>query len=102
MHPQPEMIERLSHGATLESGSLILTGSPTAIGRKAPTEASSESPFMRDGDEVRCYVEGCGRLARFPLAKGIGGALTKSGRHTHQSRQSGSLADRSQGETIAQ
>ncbi|GAA5865818.1 hypothetical protein JCM3774_003108 [Rhodotorula dairenensis] len=58
----PEIIARLSHGATLEPGSLILTGSPVAVGRKTPADASNESPFMQDGDEVRCYVEGCGTL----------------------------------------
>jgi 2-keto-4-pentenoate hydratase/2-oxohepta-3-ene-1,7-dioic acid hydratase in catechol pathway len=62
---QPELIARLSHGATLEPGSLILTGSPVAVGRKAPADASSESPFMQDGDEVRCFVEGCGESVFF-------------------------------------
>lgn len=65
---QPEVIARLSHGATLEPGSLILTGSPVAVGRRTPADASSESPFMQDGDEVRCYVEGCGKpVTQYPV-----------------------------------
>ncbi|GAA5979408.1 hypothetical protein JCM10908_002913 [Rhodotorula pacifica] len=67
----PEIIARLSHGATLEPGSLILTGSPIAVGRKTPADVSSESPFMQDGDEIRCYVEGCGTLINH--VKAVGG-----------------------------
>ncbi|BGP29481.1 hypothetical protein JCM10296v2_001220 [Rhodotorula toruloides] len=58
----PELIARLSHGTTLEAGSLILTGSPVAVGRSAPGDAVEASPFMKHGDEVRCFVEGCGTL----------------------------------------
>ncbi|TNY23392.1 fumarylacetoacetate hydrolase [Rhodotorula diobovata] len=58
----PELIARLSHGTTLQAGSLILTGSPIALGRKAPGDAVEQSPFMKDGDEIRCFVEGCGTL----------------------------------------
>ncbi|GAA5821061.1 hypothetical protein JCM11491_002323 [Sporobolomyces phaffii] len=52
----------MSRGATLEKDSLILTGSPVALGRRNPTDAADESPFMRDGDEVECWVEGIGTL----------------------------------------
>lgn len=66
------MISRLSQGATLETGSLILTGSPVAVGRSAPAAASQESPFLQDGDEVRCYVEGCGKLPlSLPVARPV-------------------------------
>lgn len=61
---QPELIARLSHGTTLEAGSLILTGSPVAVGRSAPGDAVEASPFMKHGDEVRCFVEGCGESPR--------------------------------------
>ncbi|BGP37329.1 hypothetical protein JCM10450v2_001236 [Rhodotorula kratochvilovae] len=58
----PELIARLSHGTTLYAGSLILTGSPVALGRSAPVDVVEQSPFMKDGDEIRCCVEGLGTL----------------------------------------
>ncbi|GAA5916890.1 hypothetical protein JCM5296_000740 [Sporobolomyces johnsonii] len=58
----PKLIADLSRGATLAAGSLILTGSPIAVARKAPGDVAAASPFMTDGDEVRCWVEGCGTL----------------------------------------
>jgi len=59
---QPKLIALLSTGSTISRHSLILTGSPVAVGRKAPTDSSDESPFMRDGDIVKCWVEGIGEL----------------------------------------
>ncbi|GAA5871147.1 hypothetical protein JCM16303_001705 [Sporobolomyces ruberrimus] len=58
----PKLIASLSLGSTLSRHSLILTGSPVAIGRKAPTDTSEESPFLKDGDVVKCWVEGIGTL----------------------------------------
>ncbi|GAA5901884.1 fumarylacetoacetate hydrolase family protein [Sporobolomyces salmoneus] len=58
----PKLIASLSLGSTLSRHSLILTGSPVAVGRKAPPEVSGESPFLKDGDKVECWVEGIGTL----------------------------------------
>ncbi|GAA5857346.1 hypothetical protein JCM8547_002232 [Rhodosporidiobolus lusitaniae] len=58
----PELISRLSHGANLQAGSIILTGSPLAIGRSAPGDLTDSSPFLSHCDEVRCFVEGIGTL----------------------------------------
>ncbi|GAA5852146.1 hypothetical protein JCM3766R1_000954 [Sporobolomyces carnicolor] len=58
----PKLIAALSRGSTLSRHSLILTGSPVAIGRSSPTEASRESPFLKHGDVVECWVEGIGTL----------------------------------------
>ena len=53
---QPELIHFLSRGVTLQTGSLILTGSPLPLARPP-------QPFMSHGDEVRCWVEGCGKAS---------------------------------------
>lgn len=68
---QPELISRLSHGSTLRAGSLILTGSPMAIGRKAPGDLVESSPFLQHCDEVRCYVEGIGSSPSFLVVLSI-------------------------------
>ncbi|GAA5841484.1 hypothetical protein JCM9279_000668 [Rhodotorula babjevae] len=74
----PELIARLSHGTTLPAGSLILTGSPIALGRKAPGDVVDQSPFMRDGDDVRCFVEGCGTLVNSVRDEAVGPVLIKA------------------------
>lgn len=58
----PKLISTLSIGSTLSKHSLILTGSPLAIGRKSPPDESDESPFLKPGDTVHCFVEGIGTL----------------------------------------
>ncbi|GJN87985.1 hypothetical protein Rhopal_000940-T1 [Rhodotorula paludigena] len=68
----PELIARLSHGTTLQAGSLLLTGSPIALGRVNPTDETDQSPFVQDGDEVRCFVEGCGTLINTVREVGAG------------------------------
>ncbi|GAA5936807.1 fumarylacetoacetate hydrolase family protein [Sporobolomyces koalae] len=60
--PVPELIARLSVGSTLSRHSLILTGSPIALGRQAATDTSEESPFLSDRDRVECWIEGIGTL----------------------------------------
>ncbi|BGP19055.1 hypothetical protein JCM10213_009235 [Rhodosporidiobolus nylandii] len=68
----PELISRLSHGSTLQAGSLILTGSPVAVGRSAPGDVTDASPFLKHGDEVRCFVEGIGTLVNTVREEGAG------------------------------
>ena len=53
----PEIIEILSEGMTLSPGTIIATGTPSgvAMGMEDPV-------FLRDGDEVRCEIEGIGCL----------------------------------------
>ena len=53
----PEIIEILSAGMTLSPGTIIATGTPSgvAMGMEDPV-------FLRDGDEVRCEIEGIGCL----------------------------------------
>ncbi|GAA5984117.1 hypothetical protein JCM11641_000318 [Rhodosporidiobolus odoratus] len=76
--PLPKLISRLSHGATLQAGSLILTGSPVAIGRTMPGDVIEASPFMKHGDEVWCFVESCGTLINTVREEGVaGGAKAK-------------------------
>ncbi|ORY90928.1 fumarylacetoacetate hydrolase [Leucosporidium creatinivorum] len=58
-----ELIHRLSRGVTLETGSLILTGSPLPLERPA-------APFLVHGDEVRVFVEGCGTLINSIVEEG--------------------------------
>jgi len=43
----------LSQGTTLEAGSLIMTGTPKGVGfvRNPPV-------YLKDGDEVRCWIDG--------------------------------------------
>ncbi|GAA6035072.1 hypothetical protein JCM8097_002171 [Rhodosporidiobolus ruineniae] len=71
----PELISRLSHGSTLQAGSLILTGTPIAIGRSAPGDVTDESPFLKHGDEVRCFVEGLGTLVNTVVEEGASSAV---------------------------
>ncbi|GAA5884944.1 hypothetical protein JCM6882_007163 [Rhodosporidiobolus microsporus] len=74
----PELISRLSHGSTLKAGSLILTGTPIAVGRAAPGDLVEASPFMKHGDEVRCFVEGCGTLINTVHEEGASAPLLKA------------------------
>ncbi|GAA5849817.1 hypothetical protein JCM5353_008619 [Sporobolomyces roseus] len=73
----PKLIALLSAGSTISRHSLILTGSPVAIGRKAPTDSSDESPFMRDGDIVKCWVEGIGTLVNTVREESKDGTMVK-------------------------
>lgn len=50
-----QLISIMSQGTTLEAGSIILSGSPPPLNRAADKE-----PFLKHGDDVRCYVEKCG------------------------------------------
>lgn len=51
------LVSRISHWFTLEPGDIIATGTPSGVGftRKPPI-------FLKDGDEVRTWVEGIGEL----------------------------------------
>jgi 2-keto-4-pentenoate hydratase/2-oxohepta-3-ene-1,7-dioic acid hydratase in catechol pathway len=51
------LIESLSEGLTLEPGDILATGTPSGVGY-----AMSEPQFLKDGDVVRCELEGIGRL----------------------------------------
>jgi 2-keto-4-pentenoate hydratase/2-oxohepta-3-ene-1,7-dioic acid hydratase in catechol pathway len=55
--PIAELIASLSEGLTLEPGDLLATGTPSGVGY-----AMSEPQFLKDGDVVRCEIEGIGRL----------------------------------------
>ncbi len=52
-----EAISELSQGMTLKAGTIIATGTPGGVcmGMKAPV-------FLKDGDIVRCEIEGIGQL----------------------------------------
>ena len=55
--PVDIIIERLSHGLTLEAGDLIATGTPEGVGMgRTPPE------FLKDGDLVETEIEGIGVL----------------------------------------
>ena len=58
IHDIPNMVAILSEGFTLETGDIILTGTPPGVGyaRKIPT-------FLQVGDWVEVEVEGLGRLS---------------------------------------
>ncbi|GAA6059629.1 hypothetical protein JCM10212_004132 [Sporobolomyces blumeae] len=75
--PVPKLLATLSKGTTLSRRSLVLTGSPVAIGRKAPGDESSESPFVKDGDVVTCWVEGIGSLINTIREESPDQALTR-------------------------
>lgn len=55
---QAGLVSRLSQGTTLEAGSLILTGTPAALNRSG----DNIDPWLKHGDDVHCWVEGCGTL----------------------------------------
>ena len=48
-------MSHLSQGVTLEAGSIILTGTPRPLNRKA-----EKTPWLTHGDDVRVEVEGLG------------------------------------------
>ncbi|GAA5982640.1 hypothetical protein JCM5350_002132 [Sporobolomyces pararoseus] len=73
----PKLLSTLSKGSTLSAHSLILTGSPIAIGRKLPTDTSQESPFMKDGDLVECWIEGIGTLVNTVREENESGTMVK-------------------------
>lgn len=52
-----ELVTHISHWFTLEPGDIIATGTPSGVGftRKPPI-------LLKDGDEVRTWVEGIGEL----------------------------------------
>lgn len=55
----------MSQGVTLEAGSIILSGSPPPLNRAADAD-----PWLKHGDEVHCYVEGCGTLINRVVEEG--------------------------------
>ena len=61
----PEIIARLSEVATLETGDVLVTGTPAGVGfaRKPPL-------YMRSGDRVEVEIEGIGILANPVLDEG--------------------------------
>ncbi|KAF2633477.1 hypothetical protein BU25DRAFT_327545 [Macroventuria anomochaeta] len=52
-----EIIQHLSRGTTLRSGTAILTGTPSGVGLFMEPKG-----FVKDGDEVEIYVEGIGSI----------------------------------------
>lgn len=52
-----ELVDFLAEAITLEPGDLILTGTPSGVGR-----AMDPPRFLADGDVVRCEVEGLGAI----------------------------------------
>ena len=52
-----EAVAELSHGMTLEAGTVVATGTPggVALGMKPPV-------FLRSGDVIRCEIEAIGVL----------------------------------------
>lgn len=55
IHDIPAMMERWSWG-TLEPGDVIATGTPAGVA------LSGKEPYLVDGDEMECIVEGIGSL----------------------------------------
>ena len=57
VHGIPYIISELSHGMTLQAGTIIATGTPagTGIGMNPPQ-------FLKSGDVVECSIEGIGTL----------------------------------------
>lgn len=57
VHGIPYIISELSHGMTLQAGTIIATGTPagTGIGMNPPQ-------FLKHGDVVECTIEGIGTL----------------------------------------
>lgn len=60
-----ELISKMSQGTTLDAGSIILSGTPLPLKREL-----DKSPFLKHGDEVRVYVEGCGTLINRVVEEG--------------------------------
>jgi 2-keto-4-pentenoate hydratase/2-oxohepta-3-ene-1,7-dioic acid hydratase in catechol pathway len=52
-----ELVAFISRTMTLEPGDLIATGTPPGVGF-----ARTPKRFLRDGDVVRCEIEGIGTL----------------------------------------
>ena len=53
----PTIVSFLSQGTTLERGTIIMTGTGPGIGAMRNPKV-----VLRDGDDVRVYVEGVGTL----------------------------------------
>jgi len=68
----------VSHGVTLEAGSIFLTGSPVPLNR-----AIDPSPWIKHGDDVRVFVEGCGQSLWFPGAQLIADASNGASRNPY-------------------
>ena len=58
MFPVAEMIVYITQGMTLEPGDIILTGTPSGVGRDRKPQA-----WMKDGDTSEIDIEGIGVLA---------------------------------------
>ncbi|KAF1961381.1 hypothetical protein CC80DRAFT_488672 [Byssothecium circinans] len=52
-----QIVEHLSRGTTLRSGTCIMTGTPSGVGFFMEPKG-----FLKDGDEVEIYVEGIGSI----------------------------------------
>lgn len=52
-----DIVSELSRGVTLPAGAIFATGSPTGIGF-----GMHPPVFLRDGDQIRCEIEGVGVL----------------------------------------
>lgn len=79
---QAELISLLSRGSTIEAGSIILSGTPLPLNRAADKE-----PFLKHGDEVRVFVEGCGEF--LPPSCHPSFAHSSAGRHSDQHGRGG-------------
>ena len=53
----PYIIEELSAGLTLKSGTVIATGTPSGVGM-----GFTPPKWMKSGDVVECTIEGIGTL----------------------------------------
>ena len=51
------LVSFLSQGTTLETGTLIFTGTPSGVGM-----GMVPSVWLRDGDEVEVFIDGIGTL----------------------------------------
>lgn len=97
---QAELISKLSQGCTLEAGGLIMTGSPLPV-----TTADGRPPFLKHGDEVRVWVEGCGQSCVRRCVVRVGGGLTLAAfgpvAQTPSSTRSSRRAPRSAGQSCS-
>lgn len=56
----PHVIEELSHGMTLKSGTVISMGTPSGVGM-----GFQPPKFLKHGDVVECYIENIGTLRTY-------------------------------------
>jgi 2-keto-4-pentenoate hydratase/2-oxohepta-3-ene-1,7-dioic acid hydratase in catechol pathway len=63
--PVAELVSYIARFMTLEAGDVIATGTPYGVGF-----ARDPQRFLRDGDEVMCWVEGIGELTNPVVVRG--------------------------------